>query len=59
LAAIERVANTEEVDVGEKITVGESTVADDLWTIYNDAYMAAIEGGKSVAEAKAIANSIM
>jgi hypothetical protein len=39
--------------------VGESTVADDLWSIYNDAYTTAIEGGKSVAEAKAIANSIM
>ena len=59
LAAIERVANADDIDVGEKIVVGESTVADDLWTIYNDAYMAAIEGGKSVAEAKAIANEMM
>ena len=59
IAAMERVAAVDNIDVGEKIYVGEDTIADDLWAIYEDAYMTAIEGGKSVAEAKAIANSLM
>ena len=54
---IDELADIEGIDIGEKITVGDSEVANKLNTMYTNAYNAAIAGGKSVAEAMQIANA--
>lgn len=56
---MEAIADIDSVDVGAKIIVGESDIADRLAVMYGDAYNAAIAGGASVAEAMAIANQII
>lgn len=56
---IEDVAESD-IDIGVTVTMEEegegSTIAEKLTNIYNEAYNAAIAGGKSLAEAQAIAN---
>lgn len=56
---IQAIANLDSVNVGEKVYVDDRGLGDQLNTLYENAYVAAISGGKSVAEAMEIANSII
>ena len=53
------IAAIDKYDVGDLVQVGVDDVASKLSTMYDTAVRQAIAGGKSVAEAMAIANSIM
>lgn len=56
---IQAIANLDSVDVGEKVYIGDQGIGDQLNTLYENAYNAAIRGGKDVAEAMGIANNII
>ena len=57
--SISKISKNQEIDIGTEISTNDNILATQLYDIYNEAYDAAINGGKKVSEAVAIAKSLI